>query len=182
MLTWIFAIVLNLDKVLNPRIFIYYPLRLSSSILLFWIGFQGVFNYKLMSERILLRKALAHEKKTSTIENPKNDKYLIIKNHIESNSKYLDANYSLEILSKELNIGLSSLSQSINQNNDYNFTDYINSLRVEKVKAILINPDYKNYTVTAIGLECGFNSKSTFYTAFKKFTDTTPTNFKKRHS
>ena len=182
LLTWVFAIVFNLDKVLNPRIFIYYPLRLSSSILLFWIGFQGVFNYKLMTERILLRKALANDKKIKKIENPKNDKFLVIKNHIETNNRYLDANFGLEILSNELNIGISSLSQTINQNSNYNFTDYINSLRVEKVKIILIDPDYKNYTINAIGLECGFNSKSTFYTAFKKFTNTTPSDYKKLHS
>ena len=181
MLTWIFAIFFNLDKVLNPKIFIYYPLRLSSSILLFWIGFQGVFNYKLMSERILLRKALAFDKKIKNNINLKKDKFIMIKNHIEQNNRYLDCNFSLETLAEELNIGTSSLSQTINQNSNYNFSDYINSLRVEKVKTILINKEYKNYTITAIGLECGFNSKSTFYSAFKKFTNTTPSDYKKLH-
>ncbi|WP_395052384.1 helix-turn-helix domain-containing protein, partial [Flavobacterium sp.] len=97
---------------------------------------------------------------------------------MESNNRYLDANFGLDVLSNELSIGISSLSHTINQNSEYNFTDYINSLRIEKAKSILIDSNYKNYTINAIGLECGFYSKSTFYTAFKKFTSTTPTNFK----
>ncbi|WP_407920992.1 helix-turn-helix domain-containing protein [Flavobacterium cellulosilyticum] len=62
----------------------------------------------------------------------------------------------------------------------YNFLDYINLLRVEKVKKYLIKSDYSSYTIVAIGLECGFNSKSTFYTAFKKFTNVTPSEFKEQ--
>ncbi|MCI4442511.1 MAG: hypothetical protein JHC39_03300, partial [Lentimicrobium sp.] len=38
-LMWVCAIVLNLDKVLNRQVFIYYPLRLSSTGLLYWISY-----------------------------------------------------------------------------------------------------------------------------------------------
>ncbi len=44
---------------------------------------------------------------------------------------------------------------------------------------MLTYTEYDNYTIVAIGLEAGFNSKSSFYTAFKKFTGKTPIEFKK---
>lgn len=183
MLMWISAIVLNLDKVLNPQIFIYYPLRLSCSILLYWIGYQGFYNYALMTERIELRKAMAlSQKKTKVkISEPKDDKYNLVKDYIEAHQKFLEPTFSLENLSDELKISTSSLSQLINQKSGCTFPDYINQMRIEKAKKDLIDSEYKNYTIVAIGLECGFNSKSTFYAAFKKATGSTPSDFRKAH-
>lgn len=180
-ITWITAIVLNLDKVINPQIFIYYPLRLSTSLLLFWLGYQGFFNYSLLSERIQLRKKNSLTPIESTIEN-KTDKFAVVKKYIEDNKSYLNPEISLEIIADALKMSTSSLSQIINQKSNYNFSDYINALRVEKSKLLLTDSEFESYTILSIGLECGFNSKSTFYTAFKKFTQTTPTEYKKSKS
>jgi len=49
MLMWICAILLNLDKALQPELYIYYPLRLSSTILLFLICLPGFFHFSLIS-------------------------------------------------------------------------------------------------------------------------------------
>jgi AraC-like DNA-binding protein len=184
LLLWVSAVILNLDKVLNPTIFIYYPMRFSCSVVLYWIGYQGFFNYEMLTERIELRRLVA---KTDSEITPQNkeiketgsiDKFLGIKEYIESNKRYLDPNFSLEMLSSELKISTSSLSQTINKDNSTNFSDYINNLRVEKAKKYLTKSEYKKYTILSIGLECGFNSKSTFYAAFKKFTNTTPSDYR----
>ena len=185
LLTWIGAIVFNIGEVINPQIFIYYPLRLSSSLLLFWLGYQGVFNYSLMYERIKLREAIFNEPNKQDEElktNSKSSKFLLIKNHIENNKSYLNGNFSLDLLSSELKMSVSSLSKIINDESGLSFSDYINSLRVEKAKHLLVSIDFKEYTILSIGLECGFNSKSTFYLAFKKFTNTTPSDYRKQNS
>lgn len=184
LLLWVSAIILNLDKVLNPTIFIYYPMRFSCSVVLYWIGYQGFFNYEMLTERIELRKLVANTdaeiatQKKGQKENKTTDKLLSIKEYIETNKRYLNPNFSLEMLSHELKMSTSSLSQIINKDNTTNFSDYINHLRVEKAKKYLTKVAYKNYTILSIGLECGFNSKSTFYNAFKKFTNTTPSDFR----
>lgn len=183
-LMWVCAILLNLDKVLNREVFIYYPLRLSSTFLLYWISYQGFYNYSLMIERIQLRKEIAAEEKnknnTSNSKEAEENKFLMIKNYIKKNKRFLDPVFSLERLSSEMGMSTSKLSHLINQESGYNFPDYINLLRVKKAKKYLIKSDYSAYTIVAIGLECGFNSKSTFYTAFKKFTNVTPSEFKEQ--
>ncbi|MCI4443775.1 MAG: AraC family transcriptional regulator, partial [Lentimicrobium sp.] len=162
----------------------YYPLRLSSTGLLYWISYQGFYNYSLMVERIQLRKEIeAEEKILNNIPNGKEseeNKFQIINNYIKKNKRFLDPAFSLDRLSTEMGISTSKLSHLINQESGYNFPDYINLLRVEKAKKYLIKSDYSAYTIVAIGLECGFNSKSTFYSAFKKFTNVTPSEFKEQ--
>ncbi len=181
MLMWVCAIIINFGKI-NPEVFIYYPLRLSSTALLYWMGYQGIYNYSLMSERVRLRKIFAKARNNNNhlTNNSKDAQFLEIKKHIESSKRFLEPAFSLECLSSEMGICTSKLSLLINQGSGYHFSDYINSLRVKEAKEYLSNTDYDVYTILAIGLECGFNSKSVFYAAFKKFTNTTPTDYKKQ--
>lgn len=60
-----------------------------------------------------------------------------------------------------------------------NFFQFVNSYRIEAVKKILLEPKLK-YSIEAIGYECGFNSKSSFYTVFKNLTGETPVAFRKK--
>ena len=186
MLMWICAILLNLDKTLNPELFIYYPLRLSTTVLLYWVGYQGFYNYLLMSERVEIREAIYVEEKNA-VSNYKttelqDDKFSSINEYIKQHKRFLDPSFSLECLSAEMQMSNSKLSQLINQKSGLHFSDYINSLRVDKAKKYLIKLDYASYTIVAIGLECGFNSKSAFYAAFKKFTNLTPSDYIKLNS
>jgi AraC-like DNA-binding protein len=186
LLLWVVAIILNLDKVINPQLYIYYPMRLSCTILLYWIGYQGFFNYSILTERIKLRKQTGL---TDVYNEPKAEiskdqtelddkRFFQINQHIENKKRFLEPLYSLENLSDETEISMNKLSQLINKKTGYNFSDYINQFRVEKAKKYLTSKKYSEYTIVAIGLECGFNSKSAFYNAFKKFTNKTPTEYK----
>ena len=51
-------------------------------------------------------------------------------------------------------------------------------MRVEQAKNLLTNSNYEKYTIASIGLESGFNSKSTFFTVFKKHTGSTPFHYR----
>ena len=71
------------------------------------------------------------------------------------------------------------ISLFINRVHDMSFRDYINDLRISQAKEKLQNPKIKN-TILDIAYECGFNSKSTFNTAFKKITHLTPSQFRQQ--
>ena len=90
---------------------------------------------------------------------------------------FLDPNVTLEGSAKQLNIPKHTLSQYVNETLGKSFTQFINELRVEKAKEYLLVKN--NYTIESIGYESGFNSKSTFFKAFKKTTGQTPLDYQK---
>lgn len=100
-----------------------------------------------------------------------------LQSYMQEHKPYLNPDITLKNLAELIGEHPHILSQVINENFDRNYYEFINSYRVEEAKRILKEPEYKNYTLTAIGFEAGFNSKSAFYTAFKKNTGVTPAKY-----
>lgn len=94
---------------------------------------------------------------------------------------YLNASITVFELAGKLAISSQDLSLLINRSLNKHFFDFINEYRIEKAKELLSNPDKKLFTVLEILYDVGFNSKSSFNTAFKKYTNTTPTLYRKQH-
>lgn len=93
---------------------------------------------------------------------------------------FLNPNITLDEMAKKINIPKHTLSQYLNEKLEKSFSIYINEYRVEKAKEFLQTRN--NYTIENIGYESGFNSKSTFFTIFKKFTGQTPSEYQKNLS
>lgn len=85
---------------------------------------------------------------------------------------------TLSSTAENLGISASYLSSMINTLLNKSFIDFINEYRVEDVKKHLHSEEFAHYTIVSLGLEAGFNSKSTFYSAFKKHTGFTPMAYK----
>ena len=90
---------------------------------------------------------------------------------------YKNANLKSSEVAKKIQLTTHQFSQLLNDNLGKNFSVFINEYRIEAAKS-MIKLD-TNLTLEAVGYECGFNSKSTFFTTFKKLTSTTPAYFKK---
>lgn len=72
-----------------------------------------------------------------------------------------------------------AISQSINREEGVGFNDFVNQYRVEDVKEKLSDPSFTHLTMLGIAESAGFKSGSVFNTAFKKYTGTTPSKYKK---
>ena len=69
------------------------------------------------------------------------------------------------------------MSGFLNKNLNQNFYSYINSLRVEEAKKLLIENRGGKYSIEGIGYMAGFNSKTTFNTVFKAQTGMSPSEY-----
>ena len=99
---------------------------------------------------------------------------------MEEEKYYLERNINLTKISKLLETNNLYLSQVINQKTNFNFNSLINSYRINESRKLLTNSNFSHYSIEGIAKEVGFKSKSTFNTAFKKFTGVTPSFFRKQ--
>ncbi|MFA6128560.1 MAG: helix-turn-helix transcriptional regulator [Bacteroidales bacterium] len=90
---------------------------------------------------------------------------------------FLNPELSLAEVSEELRIPKHHLTQAMNTELGKNFYAYINELRVKQFMDMVVDTKYKDYTFLAIAFECGFNSKSTFNSVFKRITGFTPSEY-----
>ncbi|WP_027391230.1 helix-turn-helix domain-containing protein [Aquimarina latercula] len=115
----------------------------------------------------------------SSLDNEKGIEYLKkLMSLIEQEKVFLDPELTLTKLSKRIGITSKQLSQVINQNRNENYSQFIARYRVEEAKRLLSLPEYHNFKISAIAYESGFNSISSFNTAFKKLTNTTAVRYR----
>jgi AraC-like DNA-binding protein len=185
---WMIALAITVALNFKEFIYSYYPLRVLTTVLIYWIGYQAINQLGLLKERKKLRKQLAVssiKKDSSKIVEEKNtnqqELFISIKSLLLEKQLFTEPKLTVEFLANEADVNATKLSLIIKQFSDKNFNDFINEFRVDFAKKLLIDSDYQHYTITAIGLESGFNSKSGFYATFKKHTGITPFDFQKNH-
>nr|WP_321234447.1 helix-turn-helix domain-containing protein [uncultured Psychroserpens sp.] len=113
----------------------------------------------------------------STLNADKVSEYVTIINQLMTDEKlYLDHTLRLNHLAERLAISKHHLSQIINQHYELSFFDFINQFRVNEAKTIISN--HTEYTLMQVAFDSGFNNKTSFVNAFKKFENRTPSKFR----
>ncbi len=93
---------------------------------------------------------------------------------MEKKKLYTQLELTLQQVAAKLDIREVTLTKVIKTKTHDNFHSFINQYRVEEVKRLLKTEDRYILSIRGIAYKAGFKSKSTFYTAFKKFEKTTP--------
>ncbi|WMS86534.1 helix-turn-helix domain-containing protein [Pleionea litopenaei] len=102
-----------------------------------------------------------------------------IVNLMDSDSLYLLNDLTLQNLAERLNVSSHHVSQVINDQLKMSFYELVNQKRIDYAKHLLAN-NTASKTILDIGYEVGFNNKTSFNNAFKKFTGMTPSEFRKQ--
>lgn len=122
----------------------------------------------------LKKKVLTDEKvvqlKEQLLELMRNDK------------PYLDSEITLPRMSKMMLSNTYHLSYLLNDCLEENFYSFINRYRIDECMRLLKDPAYDHLTILGIAFECGFSSKTSFNSSFKKITGLSPAAYKKQHS
>ena len=106
------------------------------------------------------------------------EKIAQLKAYMEQAEPYLEPDLTIQELAARMNMPMRELSLLINHHLNQHFFDFINGYRIEKAKTLLRSAPKQALNVQEILYEVGFNSKSSFNTAFKKHTNTTPTQYR----
>jgi AraC-like DNA-binding protein len=101
-----------------------------------------------------------------------------INNEMEAKEYYLNQNLTIHEFAKEIQISARTISSYINQNEGFNFNEWVNNFRVEHALTALKDKKKGHYSIEGIGSDSGFKSRSAMYMAFKKKTGRSPGHFK----
>lgn len=93
---------------------------------------------------------------------------------IQHEHTYLDPQVNLPSLAQTIGLSIHELSYVLNAGLGKNFYQFINEYRIEEAKSLLKESVHSNYDIQEISIRAGFNSKTTFYTTFKKSVGLTP--------
>lgn len=99
---------------------------------------------------------------------------------MDSEKPFLNENIHIEDLAKLICIPTYQLSQILNQKINRNFNDFVNQYRIKEAQELFKNSENVEKSILDVAYAVGFNSKSTFYNAFKKFTRMTPYKYLKQ--
>lgn len=106
------------------------------------------------------------------------DKIHHLRTYMKQAEPYLEPSLTVQDLARQLQMPGRELSLLINHHLNQHFFDFVNEYRIEKARHLLKDAAHKSTTVLEILYAVGFNSKSSFNTAFKKQTGLTPTQYR----
>lgn len=169
-------------KLYNAQVLV----SLVSLCFIIWLIFKALQNpdiFKKVNSKLQLvryaKNSLSNEQGNSSEIKNKIEK---IKQFMIEKEPFMESTISMKSLSESLEMDTKELSFIINQELKTHFFDFINTHRINKAKELLSDTSKKQLTVSEIMYDVGFNSKSSFFTYFKKKENQTPTQFRKNVS
>ena len=156
-------------------------------LIISWYLFKALNNPSLFrnvdSKLKLVKNIIFEERKSEKLtENEKEyDEALFkLKTYMSEEKSFLNPSLTIQNVSESIDIPLRDLSLLINHKLNQHFYDFVNTYRIEHAMVILKSATKSKLTILEILYDVGFNSKSSFNTAFKKHTGTTPTAYRKQ--
>lgn len=137
--------------------------------------------YGLLQEQIYLQDERASQdiyKNPRLTAHEKQEIRKALEHYFATEKPYLISELTIHHVSNQLHISRHTLTELLNTEIGKNFYQFVNDYRVQEVKSKLAATEFAHFSIDAIGFECGFNSKSSFYAVFKNATGMTPSQYK----
>ncbi len=182
------ALIKNIFKYLDYDIIFEWIKILLSLVMLFticWYLMLALRHPQLFRSVDSKLKPIKEVLSTKTFESAKTDeeeRAVRLMDYMADKEPYLESDLTIQNLACRMNLSERDLSILINHYIGQHFFDFVNKFRIGKAMEILRDPKKVNKTILEILYEVGFNSKSSFNTAFKKHCGTTPSEYRKRCS
>ena len=117
-------------------------------------------------------------KKSDKVENLEMEELTeAMQNYLKTERPFIDPNFSLDDLAKQLDVPKHHLYYCLNSVLDIKFTTLRTQLRVEYAKELLLSDSLKRVSMEGIWPKTGFSSRTNFFVTFKEVTGYTPLEF-----
>lgn len=134
-------------------------------------------NLKLVSDIVLEEK---YSSIVTITDKEYNEELMKLQQYMFETKPFINPSLTIQDVSEAIEIPVRDLSLLINHKLGQHFYDFVNTYRIENAMNILKDVTKSKVTILEILYEVGFNSKSSFNTAFKKHTGNTPTSYRKQ--
>ncbi len=133
-----------------------------------------------------------HRQTDLTFSNSNDDKYVapmlseeekekivdLLGNIMQTKKLYLNPELKITDVASEVSLPRKQISRAVNEKLNDNFYNYVNRYRIGEAKRLLEDTKFNQFSIEGIARQSGFNSRSSFYTAFKNETGVTPSQFR----
>ncbi|MEM1138063.1 MAG: helix-turn-helix domain-containing protein [Bacteroidota bacterium] len=150
----------------------------------FYIGGAIFFSFLTYTFSFMLMKnhvfALGKYSNSGIDRNTSKKLIQLVKDNFANEQVYLDSDISLSRVAEKLSISPRELSQVINENEQRNFSEFVNHYRIEKAKVLLSDPGHNKAKIATIAYDSGFGNVTSFNLAFKAATQLTPSQYREQ--
>lgn len=120
---------------------------------------------------------------TSSLTEAERDRlYQQLRTMFEEEQVFLEPKLQVQDVAQRMGVSKYKISQTLNEAAGKPFYEFVNSYRVEHFKTQLLASKNKQFTILAIGLDSGFNSKASLNRIFRQATGQSPSEFRKASS
>jgi len=152
-----------------------YMVSMGMTVFIYFIGYHG------FKHPIVTKDKLKQEKyqKSSLTDQAINVLAKQLDDLMHTERLFTNGDLKLNELANTLGQSPHTISQVINVSKRQKFTEYLNDLRVDEAITLMSKSQYQNAKLIAIGLDAGFNNKTSFLNAFKRRTGKSPSDYRK---
>ena len=97
---------------------------------------------------------------------------------METKQLFLRPNLSLRDLSNETGIQVDEVKKVLSERLQLSFFGFISEYKINEAKRLLTNIREDQFSISAIAIQSGFNTKDSFSTIFKKHTNISPEEYR----
>lgn len=157
-------------------------INIATYVALFWMIYKGIKQFKLasFSEPIPTSKPTKKYSTSSLTMADAKTLFGEIKKLFEQEKIFHNPDLKVQDLAESLGVNNHNISQVLNEIAGKSFYDFVNGYRLSYFKDQLADPEKRKYTILALGMESGFNSKASLNRVFKQQLGETPREYQKR--
>lgn len=134
----------------------------------------------LLVKESLFIQELSGSKSYSTIKRQEIEQvYLNIQQALQEEEVFTDSKMTLSKLAERAGVSSNKLSFVLNTQKT-TFRELLNEVRIEKASKFLLTEESEQYSIEGISKKFGYQSKTTFYSNFKKYKQMTPSQYVKQ--